>query len=412
MHIVTDRPIRVLAVDDSSVMRGILRRLFQMQEQRQTSDLPAMELCGVAENGVECLAAVIQLRPDVVVLDLEMPQMNGLEVLERLRRDEPGLPIIMCSAYTERGARATLDALALGAADYVMKPDDGRGFATSMEALASQLLPKIAALAGAGYEAISEVRQETTRQELAQSGRTATAAQSGANTRSAKIEIVVIGVSTGGPSALEEMLPQLAQDFPVPVMIVQHMPKLFTGELAERLNRICALRVREACHGAEIRPGTIWIAPGDAHMEVCEAARNSVVRLHQGRPLNSCKPSADYLFDSAANLYGAGVLALVMTGMGSDGLNGARHVHEAGGVVLTQDRDTSAVWGMPGRVVQAGISREPLPLGALAGELTRRVLAGRSGRELAEAAPLMAIPSLPSASTIRTTLPEVNHGLL
>jgi two-component system chemotaxis response regulator CheB len=409
MHKVTDRPIRVLAVDDSSVMRGILRRLFQMQEQRQPSDLPAMELCGVAEDGVECIAAVIRLRPDVVVLDLEMPQMNGLEVLERLRRDEPGLPIIMCSAYTERGARATLDALALGAADYVMKPDDGRGFAASMEALASQLLPKITALAGAGYELISELRQETTRQEMAQSGRTA---QTGVNSRATKVEIVVIGVSTGGPSALEEMLPQLAQDFPVPVMIVQHMPKLFTGELAERLNRICALRVREAYDGAEIRSGTIWIAPGDAHMEVCEVGRIAVVRLHQGRPLNSCKPSADYLFDSAANMYGAGALALVMTGMGSDGLNGARHVHEAGGVVLTQDRATSAVWGMPGRVVQAGISREPLPLEALAGELMLRAQVGRNARELADSAPLVAISSLPSASTIRTTLPEVNHGML
>jgi len=409
MHKATDRPIRVLAVDDSSVMRGILRRLFQMQEQRQPSDLPAMQLCGVAEDGVECLAAVNRLRPDVVVLDLEMPQMNGLEVLEHLRRDEPGLPIIMCSAYTERGARATLDALALGAADYVMKPDDGRGFAASMEALASQLLPKIIALAGAGFEVISELRQETTRQELAQSGRIA---QAGADARTAKVEIVVIGVSTGGPSALEEMLPQLAQDFPVPVMIVQHMPKLFTGELAERLNRICALRVREACHGVEIRPGTIWIAPGDAHMEVYGAGRRAIVRLHQAPPLNSCKPSADYLFDSAANMYGAGALALVMTGMGSDGLNGARHVHEVGGVVLTQDRATSAVWGMPGRVVQAGISRESLPLGALAGELMLRVRTGRNERELVETAPIAAISSLSGASSAHTTLPEVNHGML
>jgi two-component system chemotaxis response regulator CheB len=213
------------------------------------------------------------------------------------------------------------------------------------------------------------------------------------------VQVVVIGVSTGGPSALEAMLPKLAENFPVPILIVQHMPKLFTGALAERLDRCCALRVREAQDGVELRPGTIWLAPGDAHMEVAEArgglaamksgsllrgavghVRRAVVQLHQQRSLNHCKPSVDYLFSSAATLYGAGTLALVMTGMGSDGLVGARRVHQAGGSVLTQDAATSAVWGMPGRVFEAGISRQPLALGALAGELMLRVQVGRSGR--------------------------------
>jgi two-component system chemotaxis response regulator CheB len=415
MHKVTDRPIRVLAVDDSSVMRGVLRRLFQMQEQKLSSDLPSMELCGVAEDGVECLASVLRLRPDVIVLDLEMPRMHGLDVLERLRLDEPGLPVIMCSAYTERGARATLDALALGAADYVMKPGDQKDFASSMETLANQLLPKIAALAGAGFETISGVREETTRKEIEQSGRSSSEVQSGSSAITPKVEIVVIGISTGGPSALEEMLPKLPENFPVPVMIVQHMPKLFTGELAERLDRYCALRVREAYDGAEIRPGTIWIAPGDAHMEVAEAAkgvRRAVVRLHQQRALNNCKPSVDYLFSSAAAHYGAGTLALVMTGMGSDGLTGARHVHEAGGVVLTQNEATSAVWGMPGRVFQAGISREPLPLGALASELTLRAGAKRTGHEQLDPSSTTTIPPLQSSNLVYAAHPEVNHGLL
>jgi two-component system chemotaxis response regulator CheB len=386
------RPIRVLAVDDSVVMRGVLRTLFQKQEQKHAGELPPMELCGVVEDGVECLAAVLRLRPDVVVLDLEMPRMNGLDVLERLRLERPGLPVIMCSAYTQRGARSTLDALAMGAADYVMKPSEQSSPETAMQTLAGQLLPKIAALAGAGFETLSGVRGKTTRQVIAESKLSpALAVARPSASGGALLEIVVIGVSTGGPSALEVVLPRLAEDFPVPIMIVQHMPKLFTGELAQRLDRCCALRVREAHHGAEVTPGTIWLAPGDAHMEVAEAVngsaaaakntlRRAVVELHQQRSLNHCKPSADYLFSSAARLYGAGTLALVMTGMGSDGLTGARCVHEAGGVVLTQDAATSAVWGMPGRVFEAGLSREPLPLNALASELTRQVNAGRRVR--------------------------------
>jgi two-component system, chemotaxis family, protein-glutamate methylesterase/glutaminase len=384
----TIKSIRVLAVDDSAVMRGILRSLFALRGEKPWHGLPKMELCGVVEDGLECLAAVLRLRPDVLVLDLEMPRMHGLDVLERLHIEEPGLPVIMCSAYTEGGARTTLDALALGAADYVMKPSGQSDFATAMEALAGQLLPKIAALAAAGNG----------RRQASPGGgaiwQQAPASSNGATHAgpAAAVEIVVIGVSTGGPSALETMLPQLPGNFPVPVMIVQHMPKLFTGALAQRLDRSCALRVREASDGADLRAGTIWLAPGDAHMEVADRgggsvdasgrrrARGAVVRLHQQRALNHCIPSVDYLFNSAAKMYGAGTLALVMTGMGSDGLTGARRVHEAGGTVLTQDAATSSVWGMPGRVFEAGISRTPLPLPALAGELTKRVYAGRSGR--------------------------------
>ena len=428
MHTGTARPIRVLAVDDSAVMRGVLRTLFQTHGQKHSSDLPAMELCGVVGDGVECLAAVIRLRPDVVVLDLEMPRMHGLDVLERLRLEEPGLPVIMCSAYTQRGARSTLDALAMGAADYVMKPSEQSNPATAMQTLASQLLPKIAALAGAGFEVLSGVRGKTTRQEIAESklsqGLAAARPSTAGGTGEAKVEIVVIGVSTGGPTALEVVLPRLAEDFPVPVMIVQHMPKLFTGELAERLDRRCALRVREAREGAEVVPGTIWLAPGDAHMEVAEAingaaaadrrgvVRRTTVHLHQQQSLNHCKPSADYLFNSAAKLYGAGTLALVMTGMGSDGLAGARYVHEAGGVVLTQDAATSAVWGMPGRVFEAGLSREPLPLTALADELTLRVNAGRGGRASRDPSAMTTLSLRQNGNAASAPQPEVVHGLL
>jgi two-component system, chemotaxis family, protein-glutamate methylesterase/glutaminase len=250
--------------------------------------------------------------------------------------------------------------------------------------LSQQLLPRIAALAKGVKR-----KQESV---VARGGSSnAGNAPAGATLlkSSAPIELVVIGLSTGGPSALEQLLPRLPADFPVPVLIVQHMPKLFTGALAERLDKCCSLRVKEAYENAMIRPGTIWLAPGDAHMEVGSGngltdrhdgglvVRNSRVRLHQREPLNHCRPAVDYLFFSAARMYGASALALVMTGMGADGLDGARAVHERGGVVLAQDEASSAVWGMPAKVTEAGIASATLPLAEIAGALKQRVDAGR-----------------------------------
>lgn len=390
-------PLRILAADDSAVMRSILWKLFLMHAEDRTSELPRMELCGIARDGVECLELMRQLSPDVLVLDLEMPRMNGLDVLDRLRVENPELPVIMCSAYTEHGARSTLEALGRGASDYVTKPFEQRDFAAAMQALSQQLLPRIAALAKDAGES-GEKTDRDVPQEL-QKTKSGDSAVKG----SALIEVVVIGLSTGGPSALEQLLPKLPKDFPVPVLIVQHMPKLFTGALAERLDKCCALRVEQAYDNATIRPGTVWLAPGDAHMEV--AARRAMaadgdrgdgsssrVRLHQQEPLNHCRPSVDYLFFSAVRMYGAGTLALVMTGMGADGLNGARAVHEGGGVVLAQDEATSAVWGMPGRVSEAGIASGTLPLWGIASALKQRVNAGRPVRsEVTSATPAMAV---------------------
>lgn len=378
MGISSEQPLRVLAADDSAVMRGIMRKLFEMHAEDRLSRLPPMELCGTAQDGVECMEAVGRLKPDVLVLDLEMPRLNGLDVLERLRDANPGLPVIMCSSYTERGARSTLEALARGAADYVMKPSEQRDLNAALQSLAQQLLPKIAAL--------TRGRRRKADEHAAQAAQSATG---GDGRQESPIEVVVIGLSTGGPSALEQMLPRLPSSFPVPVLIVQHMPKLFTGALAERLDKCCALRVRQAYDGDAVMPGTVWLAPGDSHMEVAARrvgfgigdailkGRGARVKLHQQEPLNHCRPSVDYLFHSAARLYGAATLALMMTGMGADGLDGARAVHEAGGVVLTQDEATSAVWGMPGRVADAGIADAVLPLAAIAGELRQRVNVGR-----------------------------------
>jgi two-component system, chemotaxis family, protein-glutamate methylesterase/glutaminase len=407
MGTINERPLRVLAADDSAVMRNVMWKLFLMHGEDRRSELPRMELCEVARDGVECLDLVQRLDPDILVLDLEMPKLNGLEVLDRLRVENPGLPVIMCSAYTEHGARSTLEALARGASDYVTKPTEQRDFAMAIQSLSQQLLPRIAALAKDANGSVEKTDSGVSSDlQKARSGEAHAKASS-------PIDIVVIGLSTGGPSALEQLLPKLPKDFPVPVLIVQHMPKLFTGAMAERLDKCCALRVEQAYDNAAIRPGTVWLAPGDAHMEVAPRRAMGVekrgadgcgsrVRLHQQEPLNHCRPSVDYLFFSAARMYGAGTLALVMTGMGADGLNGARAVHEGGGVVLAQDEATSAVWGMPGRVSEAGIAEATLPLWGIAGALKQRVSAGRTTRS----------EGLECAVPATTVRREIIHGLL
>ena len=376
MSVFDERPLSILAADDSAVMRGIMRTLFLRHAAAARIDLPRMELVEVSRDGIECIEAVEQLNPDVLVLDLEMPRMSGLDVLDELRKRQSRLPVIMCSSHTEVGARATLDALSRGASDYVMKPTGQRDFESSLLSLSEQLLPRIAALAA--------TRRQTPPVPVSPVASTKGA---GAIKLGSRTEILVIGVSTGGPAALEQLLPQLPADFPIPVLIVQHMPKVFTGVLAERLNKCCRLRVSEAVHGASVQPGTIWLAPGDMHMEimplpllrsVCvESLRGFAIKLHRQEPHNHCRPSVDYLFRSVAHYYAAGTLALVLTGMGSDGLEGAQAIHLSGGTVLAQDEASSAVWGMPGRVAQSGIATAILPLSAIGREINQRVSRGR-----------------------------------
>ena len=365
MALDTKRRVRVLAADDSAVMREVLRMVFQMHASAAGSALPRMELCGVVKDGIEALEAVRTLRPDVLLLDVEMPRLGGLGVLEHLKTMGLGLPVIMCSSHTARGARVTLDALSCGAKDYVMKPAQQSDFAMALDSLMTQLLPKIAELVAPVAMPLKPVTMPSAGPPGVSLG--------------ACVELIVIGVSTGGPSALETMLPRLPRSLPVPVMIVQHMPKLFTEALANRLDRVCAMPVMQAEDGMPVQAGRILLAAGGAHMEVARGAgKGLTVKLHQGPALNSCKPSVDYLFRSSARICGSGTLAVVMTGMGSDGLDGARAVAAAGGAVLAQDAESSAVWGMPGRIVEEGLATATLPLQGLAEALMRRVESGRT----------------------------------
>ncbi len=348
---------RVLIVEDSAVMRSLLRSVI-------LSD-PALEMAGTAADGASALDCVHLQPPDLILLDVEMPVMDGLATLRELRARRHTMPVIMCSSLTQRGARVTIEALACGACDYVAKPTGQQNREAATRALAMELLPRIHALvrhASASRPAPRSLLPIPAPPPPAQS--------------SAKPLALAIGVSTGGPAALDVLLPQLPAGFPLPVLIVQHMPEVFTRLLAERLSRRCSLRVLEAADGMPAAAGYAYIARGNWHLQVVAAARPgapATLHLNQEPPENHCRPAVDVLFRSAARVYGPGALAVVLTGMGCDGLAGARAVRDLGGAVLAQDQASSTVWGMPGAVAQAGLAYKVLPLSALAAEIVRVV---------------------------------------
>jgi two-component system chemotaxis response regulator CheB len=343
-------PIKVLVVDDSVVVRRIVTDVLGRH--------PEVSVVGTAANGALALAKLPQLAPDVVVLDLEMPEMDGLTALTELRKTHPRLPVIIFSTLTERGAIATLEAFSRGASDYVTKPTNAGTGTQAQERIEQDLLPKIKALGGRSTAAPAVLPPPP-------------AALPGG-----RIEVVTIGVSTGGPNALAEVIPKLPADFPLPVVVVQHMPPVFTRFLANRLDQLSPLHVREGEHNAIVAPGTVWIAPGDHHMVLVRDGAQVRLQLNQGPQENSCRPAVDPLFRSVAEVYGGRSLAVVLTGMGADGLAGARVMHTAGAQVMAQDQATSVVWGMPGAVTDAGLATT-WPLPAIADEILRRAWFGR-----------------------------------
>ncbi len=357
--------IRILVVDDSVVVR-------RMVSDALASD-PQLEVAGTAANGKIALAKIPQVNPDIVILDVEMPELDGIGTLVEIRKSLPSLPVIMYSTLTQRGAEATLDALSKGATDYVTKPSNVGSAAQGLESIRTQLIPKIKAICGRvlGFPPSSFLAATV-------AGKTIPPRLASPH-REERIDVVAIGVSTGGPNALAILIPSLPGDFPVPVVIVQHMPPVFTRLLAERLAVKSQIFVGEGSPGAVLKPGCAWIAPGNYHMVVATDNRQVTLRTHQGLPENSCRPAVDVLFRSVAGVYKPHALAVVMTGMGQDGLRGCEHIRELGGQILAQDQATSVVWGMPGFVANAGLADKVLPLDQLGPEIVRRV---RNGREL------------------------------
>ena len=355
-------PVRVLVVDDSVVIRRLVSETLGRD--------PRVEVVGTASNGRLALARVDQLAPDVVTMDVEMPEMDGIEAVRALRRSGHRMPIIMFSTLTERGAAATLDALAAGATDYVAKPTGGLSVADSLQRVAEELIPKLLVLAGATSRRSAVLAHPPTRSEPAGP---ATRVAAGGALPSHPVRLVVVGSSTGGPEALSRFVGGLTAPPPVPVLVVQHMPPVFTRQLAARLDRLGPATVAEAAVGDPLLPGTVYVAPGDHHLVIRPRAAGFAAGIQDGPPVNFCRPSVDVLFASAVEAVGGDIVALVMTGMGADGRTGAGQIVAAGGTVMVQDEATSVVWGMPGAVATAGFAHRVLPLGELAGALESRL---------------------------------------
>ena len=387
------RKIRVLIVDDSVFSQNALTHCLSSDE--------SIEVVGVASNGREALEMIGSLDPDILTLDVEMPEMDGLTTLRLLRKSRPTLPVIMCSALTERGATATLEALAEGATCYVTKPNQGHRLEENLDILKADLLPKIKALGPAfwsqrrsargGHSAAKFLRShlaqpvQSTPQKSPQSPASRVSPPphrppSLIGPAASRIDLVVIAASTGGPAALATILPRLPKDLPVPVAIVQHMPSIFTKLLAQRLSDQSPLPVQEALHGQPLKAGSIVLAPGGYHLRVTKNASGPIATLDQEAPNQFCRPSANCLFESAAFAFGENVLGVVLTGMGNDGTEGCRTIRSRGGQIVAQDEASSVIWGMPRTVVEQGLANSVLPLNEIAREISRRVTLFRRSR--------------------------------
>jgi two-component system chemotaxis response regulator CheB len=375
--------ISVLVVDDSVVVRRLIVDAL--------TGMPEIEVVGTASNGRLAQQKIDQLRPDVVTMDIEMPEMNGIEAVQELRKRDKRLPVIMFSTLSSAGASATLDALAAGATDYVTKPANVGSVKESIAAVREQLVPKIHALgrkrppaapvrrapAGAAPRATAPLAPPATPRPAAAPARPASPPPTALATGGGRVDVLAIGSSTGGPDALAQVFLALPTALAVPVVVTQHMPPVFTKMFADRLNRSTPLTVVEAEDGIPLRPGTVYVAPGEKHLVLRRRGTEVVTELSAAPPENSCRPAVDVMFRSVRAVYGGTALAVVLTGMGYDGREGARDLKAAGATVVAQDEATSVVWGMPGAVAQAGLADAVLPLDQIAPAVLSRI----SGRK-------------------------------
>jgi len=353
-----------LVVDDAVVMRKIITECL--------SRTLEIEVVGVAANGHIALQKITQVNPDIITLDVEMPEMDGIATLRELRKTYPKLPVIMFSTLTSRGAETTLDALAAGATDYVTKPSNVGSIGECIDRLQTELVAKIKVhCRHLGLDASHALPGKN----IAVATRPVVPKLSSASRP--VVELVCMATSTGGPNALSEVFKNFPADFPVPIVIVQHMPPLFTAMLADRLTASSPLKFHEGAEGQLLEAGHAYIAPGGKHMEVRRVVGKFYLHLHESPPENSCRPAADVLFRSVVAACGGNVLGVVMTGMGQDGSRGCALIHEKNGQVVVQDEATSVVWGMPGYVAQSGYADKIVPLNQIAFEMIQRTQTSR-----------------------------------
>lgn len=370
--------MKVFIADDSVLFRRVMAEVL--------GALPDVEIVGQASNGKLALQKVRDLKPDLLTLDMEMPEMDGLAVLDALKQVERPPTVIVVSALTRQGGRLTIQALQKGAFDFITKPE-GASAEKSREALRAELSPRLKALAlrlGVrgilrGAAAQKPPPAETRGKEAPKPGPTSAMDDIGRRMSriagTARPELVLIGVSTGGPNALAVLLPALPKHLGVPILVVQHMPPLFTQSLAENLDGRCALNVREATHGEPLEPNTVYLAPGGRHMRLAPGPEGvKTLQITDDPPENNCRPSVDYMFRSVAHHAPGRAMAIILTGMGADGTLGLRLLKRQGCFVIAQDEASCVVFGMPKAAVEAGVVDVVLPLEAIAPRIVGAVL--------------------------------------
>lgn len=354
------RKLRCLVVDDSTIYRKVVRDVL--------GSLPNVEVIGVAHDGIQALERIKSYKPDLVTLDLEMPNLDGIGVLRELHSQKIDVGAIMLSAFTKRGAQTTTTALSLGAFDFILKPNT-----TSMEEsvrhLKSDLEPKITA-----YRFKKNIAEPRTKPTPAAKSLPSYVSNS---TKICQPNVVVIGVSTGGPQALSNLLPKIPATFPVPILVVQHMPPMFTKSLAEDLDARCQLSVHEACDGQTVKAGNVYIAPGGRQMRLGGSLHFPLIDITNDPPERNCKPAVDYLFRSTAEMFGSKSLGVILTGMGDDGTIGSGLIRQAGGSVIAQDEASCVVYGMPKSVADKGFVNRVAPLNQIP-EILAAVACGKS----------------------------------
>ncbi len=369
--------LRVLVVDDTIVYRKAVSDII--------GEIPGVELAGVAHNGKIAISKVKTLKPDILTLDIEMPQMNGIEVLAELQKSHPGVGAVMLSTLTAEGSDMTMRALELGAFDFILKPQS-KSLVEGKKEIRKSLEPILKAFARSNtartmINSTGRMTSPATLPGKRLPGLTATGTKPGRISparpavKRSKSEIVTIGISTGGPNALNQMLPKLPGNLGVPVLIVQHMPPVFTKSLAASLDKKCALSVKEAENGENIRPNVVYIAPGGKQMKLVAGTdgKNRRIKITDDPPENSCKPSVDYLFRSVADYYVGRATAVIMTGMGSDGTQGLGVLKNKAAFVIGQDEPSCIVYGMPKAPAELGYTDTVVPLARIADEIAKSV---------------------------------------
>lgn len=340
--------IRVLIVDDSATIRGMWSRILGAQAD--------IKVVTVANDGLQALVALQKNEIDLVLLDIEMPEMDGLTALPLILRQNPNVRVIIASSLTSHGSKATMTALTSGASDYICKPSSN-SLMTSVESISAELLQKIRSLHYQPADAvlsINTVRSIVSQTSIHQTG---------------NAKVVIVGSSTGGPNALVQVLKRLHPDFTLPVVIVQHMPSFFITALAETLSRETGRSCYEIKNGDRLQEGCLYLAPGDLHSEFTANSSGVTLSLNDNPPENYCRPAVDPLFRSAARAFGKDIIAVILTGMGEDGKKGCEEVRRQGGWIIAQDQETSVVWGMPGAVADAGLADAILPLELIADKI-------------------------------------------